>query len=528
MGQAGGSSRELSDSAEDDLGSRGVGLEAKMDAVVKAVVHKQLETTQSDEAALPKGKGTDFMVESLHTKVDKCMRVLSDVVEKLQETNKVIKQLQRAEAKSEREEEKNKKEEMIKLHSARFSTAGAIKALTADTAAGGSGDGGVKRSERTPVLPPSTVKVTPEKPKPPEPDEKYGWARDMLLVGDTFWRAFVRTNDIKAETDEMSKAVGFRMGAVKEQFWIHDAIDDRGIVKFPLPQRFKTVALSIGATDLLDPSAGLKTLEEGPISEVRECNARILHKRAHLVRRLSEKLMGLGRSVVVVIPPFGKHRKEVFIHWREIVMKQCEDLDLPNFRFLDLQTLMTSTTQTQFKDAQDMLDNWFKDQGKLQLSDFGTRRLFDALKRCMWAKNRKSLLTLNFLKEQGPPGPVPECLRCTWTHPGGPDKCRSNDRLCRRCGIVGHTQHLHSVIDMNQRKRIVEFLGVDIYSDSILHQKDMNVGVFTEVVTNGKASNSSAAAADIGPMTEKEMSESTAAVNYDPDKVQSFTSDWYH
>ena len=56
--------------------------------------------------------------------MDKCMRVLSDVVEKLQQTNKVIKQLQRAEEKSEREEEKNKREELTKMHTARFSTAG--------------------------------------------------------------------------------------------------------------------------------------------------------------------------------------------------------------------------------------------------------------------------------------------------------------------------------------------------------------------------------------------------------------------
>ena len=75
----------------------------------------------------------------------------------------------------------------------------------------------------------------------------------QLLVGDTFWRALNRTPDVKAEVDEMSKAVGFRMGKIAEKFFIFDGIDDRNIVKFPLPQRFKTIAISFGASDLLDP-----------------------------------------------------------------------------------------------------------------------------------------------------------------------------------------------------------------------------------------------------------------------------------
>ena len=83
----------------------------------------------------------------------------------------------------------------------------------------------------------------------------------------------------------------------------------------------------------------------------------------------------------------------------------------------------------QFKDAQEMLDNWMTDQVKLSLSDFGTRKLFDALKRCMWAKTRKSLSNLQFLKETGPQPPSNECLRCTKRHPGGPDTCRSKDRV---------------------------------------------------------------------------------------------------
>ena len=60
------------------------------------------------------------------------------------------------------------------------------------------------------------------------------------------------------------------------------------------------------------------------------------------------------------------------------------------------------------------------------------------------------------------------------------------------------------------RKRIVDYLGEDIYSDSIAHQKD---------ITNGHQKEEF-----IGPLTEKD----TANVFWNPNEVKSKLDDWYH
>jgi len=498
---------------QDDLWTRMVGLEAKVDTVVKALTSKNEGEDGDDKQGTSKGgKGSDFHIQSLHSKMDKCMRMVLEVTEGLQKTNKFIKQLQKAEEKSEREEEKTKKEEMQKVHSARFSTAGSIKALAQDPA-----EDKAKKFERTPIQAPTIQE--PEKPKEPEAEEKYAWGTNMLLVGDTFWCSFKRLADVQAEVDGMTASVGFRIGQTKDSILISDMYDTiRDCLKFPLPQRFKTVGISVGATDLLtDPD--LKTLSDGPIAQIKKTNSAILHRKAHLVKKLAEKLITMGRSVVLVIPPFGKNKREVFQQWREIILSYCSDLALPKFRTLDLYNLMTST-MPQFKDAQEMLDNWMTDQVKLSLSDFGTRKLFDALKRCMWAKTRKSLSNLQFLKETGPQPPSNECLRCTKQHPGGPDTCRSKDRRCRRCGIVGHFDTLHSIMDFDHRRRIVEYLGVDIYESSVNPMNTLPKNV------NGTSSEGGV----IGPMTERETNESAAAMNsYHPDKLKFYTtSEWHH
>ena len=99
------------------------------------------------------------------------------------------------------------------------------------------------------------------------------------------------------------------------------------------------MGISVGATDLLtDPD--LKTLSDGPIAQIKKTNSAILHRKAHLVKKLAEKLITMGRSVVLVIPPFGKNKREVFQQWREIILSYCSDLALPKFRTLDLYNLM--------------------------------------------------------------------------------------------------------------------------------------------------------------------------------------------
>lgn len=54
--------------------------------------------------------------------------------------------------------------------------------------------------------------------------------------------------------------------------------------------------------------------------------------------------------------------------------------------------------------------------------------------------------------------------RCTRSHPGGADKCKSVDKICKRCGIVGHFVEVHDVMDVEFRKLITMTLGFDIYN----------------------------------------------------------------
>ena len=108
---------------EDDLWTRVIGLETKMDTVIEALTSSKKEEEQPAVAA----KGSDFQITSLHSKVDKCMRMILEVTEGLQKTTKFIKQIQKAEEKSEKEEERAKQEQMTKMHTARFSTAGMEK-----------------------------------------------------------------------------------------------------------------------------------------------------------------------------------------------------------------------------------------------------------------------------------------------------------------------------------------------------------------------------------------------------------------
>eukprot|EP00092_Neocalanus_flemingeri_P012051 GFUD01012992.1.p1 GENE.GFUD01012992.1~~GFUD01012992.1.p1 ORF type:complete len:194 (+),score=53.86 GFUD01012992.1:70-651(+) len=56
------------------------------------------------------------------------------------------------------------------------------------------------------------------------------------------------------------------------------------------------------------------------------------------------------------------------------------------------------------------------------------------------------------------------CPRCTRHHPGTPSECRSCDKVCRRCGVVGHFQEVHDVVDERFRKIIVRAVGLQLWN----------------------------------------------------------------
>lgn len=83
----------------------------------------------------------------------------------------------------------------------------------------------------------------------------------------------------------------------------------------------------------------------------------------------------------------------------------------------------------QFSSPDQMFETWLTDAEKLCLSAYGTRRLWDALKKAMWAPNKKSLETGLYLNSKGPSLLQQKCPRCTRFHPGGADTCKSKNMV---------------------------------------------------------------------------------------------------
>jgi hypothetical protein len=57
---------------------------------------------------------------------------------------------------------------------------------------------------------------------------------------------------------------------------------------------------------------------------------------------------------------------------------------------------------------------------------------------------------------------VVTCVRCLRQHPGGEASCKSKDKTCRRCGLVGHYAEIHDVTDPTVRQAIADTLGEDV------------------------------------------------------------------
>ena len=83
----------------------------------------------------------------------------------------------------------------------------------------------------------------------------------------------------------------------------------------------------------------------------------------------------------------------------------------------------------QFASTEQMFDTWLSDKETLSLSAYGTRRLFDALKKAMWANNKKSLESGSYLTNARPSLMQQKCPRCVRSHPGGADACKSRSMV---------------------------------------------------------------------------------------------------
>merc|ERR1719414_398399 len=421
-------------------------------------------------------------IESLHNKIDKMIRLLSDVTETQKKNSKVLQHLQKAhEAQAQKEQD-----EIEKLKKTRYSAS-----LPSNLAAVASKDPGCKspkpedvklksaifseKNSKDGATENNSISKSPIKPPlPPDPHEELRWGENMILVGDTFWRSFLRLEDVKNTVDKMEQAVQFRIPAARDNEVIKRLYDSaRGKILFALPPKVKIVGISIGATDILEAKPEhIKTLKEGPLNEVKRHNLPSLQYMAQNVKAMIEKLLSMNKFVLLLIPLYGSSRREVFDQWQTVLTEVMSDLPFPSFRILNLQNLMKSTLP-QFASSEQMFETWLSDRDKLCLSAYGTRRLFDALKKAMWCSNKKLLENGAYLKNTIPSHIQHRCPRCIRFHAGGADTCKSKNMICNVCGKLGHFTEVHEVQDTGFRAAIIKALGEDIEFST--HTDDMDV-----------------------------------------------------
>merc|ERR1719435_429875 len=168
-----------------------------------------------------------------------------------------------------------------------------------------------------------------------------------------------------------------------------------------------------------------------------------------------------------MVPPHGEERIELHHHWEEVLLATLKELRFPRLRILNMAQVMRST-MSEFRNNDEYLDMWLAPSPKPRryLSAYGTRRMFYALRQCVTAKSPQAAGMGNWLQGQDAPGPIVRagpvpggqqqlipnpadfpCPRCTRHHPGGQDKCKSIDKLCRKCNNIGHFTEVHDIQD---------------------------------------------------------------------------------
>ena len=84
----------------------------------------------------------------------------------------------------------------------------------------------------------------------------------------------------------------------------------------------------------------LLTLRQASLEEVKLKNRVLLQEKARQLKGMVKKLLSLNKHVILVIPPAGTLRVEVFRHWEEVVLEAMQDLAVPDFKFLNMPDLV--------------------------------------------------------------------------------------------------------------------------------------------------------------------------------------------
>merc|ERR1712172_464681 len=97
--------------------------------------------------------------------------------------------------------------------------------------------------------------------------------------------------------------------------------------------------------------------------------------------------MKMNYQVIFIVPATSIQRIEVFSQFEEILQEVLEDLAFPQFKMLNFPELIRST-RTEFQSNEEYLNAWWDDLQKATLSEYGCRRLMEAIKRTVWSKIR--------------------------------------------------------------------------------------------------------------------------------------------
>ena len=342
-------------------------LDAKLDAV-----RKEMERTSAKNVKL---------FGLLQTKCDTLVRQMLAVEEGQKKTHKMLQELTKAAAKA----EKSAAESAAPVKSAedRLKAASSLSATISQAMRNEEVE--ARRSEEEePVTsdPSGSLSSMNYFARQMDGDR---WANNLLLVGDDHWQSLKTTEDVGAELKRMEEAekdLNFRVQA-RPGCLVGDLFDrDRGRMLVAVPARVAKVAISVGTKDLLDDS--LSTLQKASLEEVRKANQPPLLRKAEALRDMVAYLLDQKKTVVLLLPPIGEQRVEVAQHWCELVLEATASLSAsPAFRVINLPEVMMRT-MTDFKTHEDFLRRWLADatEGPRRfLSAYGTRRLFDLLKR---------------------------------------------------------------------------------------------------------------------------------------------------
>ena len=170
--------------------------------------------------------------------------------------------------------------------------------------------------------------------------EKTRWAQNLAMVGDGVWLSLANAEDVKEELVAATKAQpNFRVNCKEDEVLSRLFDSDRDRVLFALPARVSKVALSIGTYDLMSNEA-LITLKDASLEEVRKKNGVILNFMADVLFRMTSHLLSQDKVVILLLPPHGQEKIEVFKQWEDIVLERAKRVTNHKFKVINLPGIM--------------------------------------------------------------------------------------------------------------------------------------------------------------------------------------------